>query len=52
MASKKQNQEPVEVAEEVTSAFEQEPKKEEPKKIQNEGKSLFSAKKEGGTRAY
>ena len=47
MANKKQNLEP-EVIEEVT---EQEPKKEEPKKIQNEGKSLFSAKKnEGGTR--
>lgn len=47
MANKKQNQEP-EIAEE---AVEQEPKKEEPKKIQNEGKSLFSAKKyEGGTR--
>lgn len=47
MANKKQNQEP-EITEEVV---EQEPKKEEPKKIQNEGKSLFSAKKyEGGTR--
>lgn len=47
MANKKQNQEP-EIIEEVV---EQESKKEEPKKIQNEGKSLFSAKKyEGGTR--
>lgn len=47
MANKKQNQEP-EIIEEVV---EQEPKKEESKKIQNEGKSLFSAKKyEGGTR--
>lgn len=48
MANKKQNQEP-EITEEVV--VEQESKKEEPKKIQNEGKSLFSAKKyEGGTR--
>lgn len=47
MSNKKQNQEP-EIIEEVV---EQESKKEEPRKIQNEGKSLFSAKKyEGGTR--
>lgn len=47
MSNKKQNQEP-EIIEEVV---EQEPKKEEPKKIQNEGKSLFSAKEyKGGTR--
>lgn len=47
MSNKKQNQEP-EITEEVV---EQESKKEEPRKIQNEGKSLFSAKKyEGGTR--
>ena len=47
MANKKQNYES-EITEEV---IEQEPKKEEPKKNQNEGKSLFSAKKyEGGTR--
>lgn len=47
MANKKQNQEP-EIIEEVV---EQEPKAEEPKEIQNEGKSSFPAKKhEGGTR--
>ena len=46
MANKKQNVDP-EVVEEVT----QEPEKvEEPKKNQNEGKKLFSAVKEGGTR--
>jgi len=47
MANKKQNQEP-KIIEEVV---EQEQKPEEPKKIQNEGKKLFSTKKEGGTRA-
>ena len=45
MASKKQNSE---ITEEVVK---QENKVEEPKKNQNEGKTLFSAKKEGGTRA-
>ena len=47
MANKKQNVE-TEITEEVVD---QEPKKvEEPKKIQDEGKKLFSAAKEGGTR--
>lgn len=47
MANKKQNIE-TEITEEVVD---QEPKKvEESKKIQNEGKKLFSANKEGGTR--
>lgn len=44
MASKKQNSE---ITEEVV---EQENKVEDPKKNQNDGKTLFSAKKEGGTR--
>ena len=46
MANKKQNFE-TEVTEEKV---EKEPVAEEPKKIQNEGKKLFSASKEGGTR--
>lgn len=50
MANKRQNQnfnDPE--TEEVIST--QEEKVEEPKKFQNEGKKLFSTKKEGGTRA-
>ena len=48
MANKKQN-----VETEITEVVDQEPKKvEESKKIQNEGKKLFSSAKEGGTRAY
>lgn len=46
--AKKQNFETESTEEKV----EQEQKPEEPKKIQNEGKKLFSTKKEGGTRVY
>lgn len=45
MANKKQTSE-------VTEEVVKEEIKEEPKEFQNEGKTLFSAKKEGGTRAY
>lgn len=45
MANKKQTSE-------VTEEVVKEEIKEEPKEIQNEGKTLFSAKKEGGTRVY
>lgn len=45
--AKKQN---FDYDESTEEKVEQEQKPEEPKKFQNEGKKLFSTKKEGGTR--